>query len=80
MDAAHHVLRYLRDTYDQAIVYERIDVLAHTLWGWVTNLMVADARTKSLPAPAHVKHRNVMIGRVPFCVRTLRPATCVVGG
>ena len=27
MDAAHHVLRYLRGTYDQAIVYERIDVL-----------------------------------------------------
>ena len=45
-----------------------------------TNLMVADALTKSLPAPAHAKHRNVMIGRVPFCVRTLRPATCVVGG
>ena len=200
MDAAHHVLRYLRGTYDQAIVYERIDVLANTLWGWVdsdwaadldsrrshtgyilmmsggavswksrrqdcvslstseaeyvaasqcgqevvylreilndfgfpptgptrvyednlacvamsenpvrrkysrhidirryfvrdlvsmqvlklvplrTNLMVADALTKSLPAPAHAKHRDVMIGRVPFCVRTLRPATCVVGG
>ncbi len=40
-----------------------------------TNLMVADALTKSLPAPAHAKHRNVMIGRVPFCVRTLCPAT-----
>jgi hypothetical protein len=45
-----------------------------------TNLMVVDALTKSLPAPAHVKHRDVMIGRVPFCVRTLRPSTCVVGG
>jgi len=45
-----------------------------------TNLMVADALTKSLSAPAHAKHRNVMIGRVPFCVRTLRLATCVVGG
>ena len=45
-----------------------------------TNLMVADALTKSLSAPAHAKHRDVMIGRVPFCVRTLRPATCVVGG
>ena len=39
-----------------------------------TNLMVADARTKSLPAPAHAKHRDVMIGRVPFYVRTLRSA------
>jgi hypothetical protein len=39
-----------------------------------TNLMVADALTKSLPAPAHAKHRNIMIGRVPFCVRTLPPS------
>ena len=45
-----------------------------------TNLMVADALTKSLPAPAHAKHRHVMIGRVPFCVRTLRSSHCVRGG
>jgi hypothetical protein len=45
-----------------------------------TNLMVADALTKSLPAPAHAKHRDVMIGRVPLGARTLRLATCVVGG
>ena len=45
-----------------------------------TNLMVADALTKSLPAPAHAKHRDVMIGRVPFCVRTLRSSHCVRGG
>jgi hypothetical protein len=200
MDAAHHVLRYLRATYDQAIVYERTNELANTLWGWVdsdwaadldsrrshtgyvlmfaggavswksrrqdcvslstseaeyvaasqcgqevvylrailhdfgfpptgptrvyednlacvamsenpvrrkysrhidirryfvrdlvsqqvlklvplrTHLMVADALTKSLPAPAHAKHRDVMIGRVPFCVRTLRSSACVKGG
>ena len=42
MDAAHHVLRYLRGTYDQAIVYERIDVLANTLWGWVDSDWAAD--------------------------------------
>ena len=36
-----------------------------------TNLMVADALTKSLPEPAHAKHRDVMIGRVPFCVHTI---------
>ena len=42
MDAAHHVLRYLRATYDQAIVYERIDVLANTLWGWVDSDWAAD--------------------------------------
>ena len=29
--------------------------------------MVADALTKSLPAPAHTKHRDVMIGKAPFC-------------
>jgi hypothetical protein len=45
-----------------------------------TNLMVADALTKSLPSPAHAKHRDVMMGRIPFCARTLRPATCVVEG
>jgi len=28
---------------------------------------------KSLPAPAHAKQRGMMIGRVPFCARTLRP-------
>ena len=32
-----------------------------------THKMVADQLTKSLPAPALVKHRDVMIGRVPFC-------------
>ena len=42
MDAAHHVLRYLRGTYDPAIVYERIDVLANTLWGWVDSDWAAD--------------------------------------
>ena len=45
-----------------------------------TNLMLADARTKSLPAPAHAKHRDIMIGGVPFCVRTLRSSNCVRGG
>ena len=45
-----------------------------------THLMVADALTKSLPAPAHAKHRDVMIGRVPFCVRSLRSSYCVSGG
>jgi hypothetical protein len=200
MDAAHHVLRYLRGTYDQAIVYERSHERVNTLWGWVdsdwaadldsrrshtgyilmltggavswksrrqdcvslstseaeyvaasqcrqevvylrwilrdfgfipvgptlvyednlacvamsenpvrrkysrhidirryfvrdlvaqnvlkliplrTSLMVADALTKSLPAPAHAKHRDTMICRVPFSIRTLRPSHCVSGG
>ena len=144
MDTAHHVLRYVRATYNQAIVYERSTVLANTIvWGgidsnwaqssikhrlcpqlrggavswksrqdcvllfyprshirncqpmrtrgrlpsgnfWVpffrTHLIVADDLACSLPAPAHVKHREGMTGRNPFCARTLRPATCVVGG
>jgi hypothetical protein len=33
MDAALHVLRSLRGTYDQAILYQRVDTLADTLWG-----------------------------------------------
>jgi hypothetical protein len=28
--------------------------------------MVADALTKSLPSPAHIKHRDIMLDHVPF--------------
>ena len=37
-------------------------------------LMVADTLTKSLPSPAHIKHRDIMLGHVPFsfAARTLR--------
>jgi hypothetical protein len=42
MDAAHHVLRYLRGTYDQAIVHERTDALANIIWGWVDSDWPAD--------------------------------------
>jgi hypothetical protein len=42
-----------------------------------THLMVADALTKSLPSPAHIKHREIMLGHVPFAARTLRRS---VGG
>ena len=39
-----------------------------------THLMVAHALTKSLSSPAHIKHREIMLGRVPFSFadRTLR--------
>jgi hypothetical protein len=43
MDAAVHVLRYLRGTYDQAILYQRVDTLAETFWGWVDSDWAADA-------------------------------------
>ena len=46
MDAAHHVLRYLRATHDQAIVYERTDTLANTIWGWVDSDWAADLDTR----------------------------------
>ena len=39
-----------------------------------THLMVADALTKGLPSPARIKHRDIMLGNVPFSfvARTLR--------
>ena len=39
-----------------------------------THLMVVDALTKSLPSPAHIKHREIMLGHVPFsfAAHTLR--------
>jgi Reverse transcriptase (RNA-dependent DNA polymerase) len=36
-----------------------------------THLMVADALTKSLPGPALSKHRDVMMGHMPFFARLL---------
>ncbi len=50
MDAADHVLRYLRGTYDQAIVYERTDNLANTIWGWVDSDWAADLDSRRSPA------------------------------
>ncbi len=37
-----------------------------------TNLMVADALTKSLPAPGLQRHRSVMMGHSDFQVRLLQ--------
>jgi hypothetical protein len=42
MDAAPHVLRYLRATYEQVIVYERTNEMANTIWGWVDSDWAAD--------------------------------------
>jgi hypothetical protein len=44
MDAVHHILRYLRATYDHAIVYERTDKLANTIWGLVDSDWAADQK------------------------------------
>jgi len=37
-----------------------------------THKMVADALTKSLPSPAFIAHRKVMLGQVPFSLKFLR--------
>jgi len=34
-----------------------------------THKMVADALTKSLPSPAFIGHRRVMMGQTPFALR-----------
>jgi len=36
-----------------------------------THKMVADALTKSLPAPAFIGHRRVMMGQTPFALKFL---------
>jgi len=36
-----------------------------------TNKMVADALPKSLPSPAFISHRKVVLGQVPFSVNCL---------
>jgi len=36
-----------------------------------THKMVADALTKSLPSPAFIAHRKVMLGQVPFSLKFL---------
>ena len=51
-----------------------------------THLMVADALTNRLPSPAHIKHREIMLGHVSFsfAARTLRRTVgggwLIVGG
>jgi hypothetical protein len=46
MDAALHVLRYLRGTYDQAILYQHVHTLVDTLWGWVDSDWAADVDSR----------------------------------
>jgi len=38
---------------------------------WRTHKMVADALTKSLPSPAFIGHRCVMMGQTPFALKFL---------
>jgi hypothetical protein len=46
MDDTLHVLRYLRGTYNQAILYQRVDTLVDTLWGWVDSDWEADVDSR----------------------------------
>jgi len=36
-----------------------------------THKMIADALTKSLPSPAFIGHRRVMMGQTPFALKFL---------
>jgi hypothetical protein len=53
MDAALHVLRYLRGTYDQAILYQHVQTLVDTLWGWVDFGLGGRCRLSSFPYRLH---------------------------
>jgi hypothetical protein len=46
MDAVLHVLRYLRGTYNQAILYHHVDKFADTLWDWVHSDWAADVDSR----------------------------------
>ena len=46
MEAALHVLRYLRGTYDKSIVYTRSNSDANVLWGWVDADWAGDTETR----------------------------------
>ena len=46
MDAVLHVLRYLRGTYNQAILYHPVDKFADTLWDWVHSDWAADVDSR----------------------------------
>ena len=62
MDAAHLVLRYLRATYDQAIVYERNDNLANTISGWVDSDWAADLDSRR----SHTGYVLILSGAAVF--------------
>jgi len=52
------VLRYLRGTYDQAILYQHVDVLVDTLWGWVDSDWAADVDSRR----SHTGYINMLKG------------------
>jgi hypothetical protein len=41
-----HVIRYLRGTCDQAILYHHVDTFADTLWDWVDSDWAADVESR----------------------------------
>ena len=64
-----------------ASVLKLVPVRTHLRTHLSTHLMVAVALTKSLPSPAHIKDREMMLGHVPspFAARTLSLRRTVVG-
>ena len=57
MDAAVHVFRYLRATYVQAILYQRVDTLADTVWGLVDSDWAADVNSQR----SHTGYLTIML-------------------
>ena len=62
----------------------RIDFRRYFVRGMVvpfrTHLMAVDASTKRLPSPAHIKHRDIMLGHVPFSFAARTLCSSVGGG
>ena len=74
MDAALHVLRYLRGTFDQAILYQHVDELANTLWGWVDSDWAADVDSRqnwelSYRVHYHAQRRRCLLEISPSGLR-----------
>jgi len=57
------ILRYFVRELVKAGVFKLIPLRTHK--------MVADALTKSLPSPAFIGHRHVMMGQTPLALRFL---------
>jgi len=54
MEAAEHVLRYLRDTWNESITYTRRSRKPNELWGWVDDDWAGDTDTRR-------SHTNYML-------------------
>jgi len=63
MEAAEHVLRYLRDTWNESITYTRGSRKPNELWGWVDADWTGDTDTRR----SHTSYILMMNGRPISC-------------